>query len=82
MRCFASDNGEELQLQTPNPLLNAFFFSLMAQRQNVAFNAARNGGGWNSFWADAQRDKSFCDVKIKILEHHQTVKKIVRMHVF
>lgn len=28
--------------------------------------------GGNSFWADAQRDKSFCDVKIKILEHHQT----------
>lgn len=50
----------------------------MAQTQNVAFNSARNGGGgWNSFWADAQRDKSFCDVKIKILEHHQTVKKIV-----
>lgn len=50
----------------------------MAQRQNVAFNSARNGGGRNSFWADAQGDKSFSDVKIKILEHHQTVKKIVR----
>lgn len=52
MRCFASDNGEGLQLQTPNPLLKAFFFlllSLMAQRQNVAFNTARNGGGVKFF---------------------------------
>lgn len=73
-RCFvSSDDGAELPFQTLNPLLKASFFSLMAQTQNVAFNSARNGGGGgNSFWADAQRDKSFCDVEIKILEHHQT----------
>lgn len=76
-RCFASsDKGEELQLQTPNPFLKGFF--LMAQRQNVAFNSARNGGGRNSFWADAQRQIRLWFVKIKILEHHQTVEKIVR----